>query len=74
MYAPIKFGLIYVYTQATQPSMFKTLNETGRFTINIELDPEDITKIGCDSCYNGRLVSMYVELTGSEQPASVPDK
>ncbi|CAK8687898.1 unnamed protein product [Clavelina lepadiformis] len=61
------------FNKATQPSMFKALNETGRFTINIELDPEDITKIGCDSCYNGRLVSMYVELTGSEQPASVPD-
>ncbi|XP_076811272.1 uncharacterized protein LOC143456247 [Clavelina lepadiformis] len=68
------YKLLRKFNKATQSSMFKTLNETGRFTINIELDPEDITKIGCDSCYNGRLVSMYVELTGSEQPASVPEK
>ncbi|CAK8687897.1 unnamed protein product [Clavelina lepadiformis] len=62
-----------LWRKFNKPSIFKTLNETGRFTINVELDPEDINNIGCDSCYNGRLVSMYVELTGSEQPASVPD-
>ena len=63
-----------MHTQAEQPAIFKNLEETGRFTITIDLEPNNIVSVGCDSCYNGRLVSMYVDLGGSAQPENVPDE
>ncbi|XP_076815981.1 uncharacterized protein LOC143461922 [Clavelina lepadiformis] len=58
----------------TYPEVIETLQTDGQFTIQLEVDPNNVAIGGCEDCYNGRLISYYVELSGQDQPATVPTK
>ncbi|XP_076806312.1 uncharacterized protein LOC143449870 [Clavelina lepadiformis] len=58
--------------QDTDPIVFKSLEDNEQFTLKLEVDPNDETIAGCANCYNGRLISMYIELSGKSQQSYVP--
>ncbi|XP_076802017.1 uncharacterized protein LOC143446312 [Clavelina lepadiformis] len=60
--------------QVTHPGVFDLLHNEGRFTVHLNLDPNITITTGCSSCYNARLISIYVEITGSAQPTGVPSR
>ncbi|CAK8694867.1 unnamed protein product [Clavelina lepadiformis] len=60
--------------QVTHPGVFDLLHNKGRFTVHLNLDPNITLTTGCSSCYNARLISIYVEITGSAQPIGVPSR
>ncbi|XP_078485709.1 uncharacterized protein LOC100176654 [Ciona intestinalis] len=66
------FNAYWEYNQATYPDIIDQLHTEGQFTFKIDVDPNDVTTTGCQDCYNGRLVSMYIELDGATQPSTVP--
>ncbi|XP_078344643.1 uncharacterized protein LOC144630195 isoform X2 [Oculina patagonica] len=51
----------------SHPTIFRDLVNDGTTTFSIN------STGSCTSCYNARLLKLYVELGGDEQPQSVPD-
>ncbi|KAJ7392017.1 hypothetical protein OS493_014953 [Desmophyllum pertusum] len=55
------------FDDQSHPSIFRDLVSMGNTTFSID------STSSCTSCYNVRLLKLYVELSGSEQPNSIPD-
>ncbi|CAK8684706.1 unnamed protein product [Clavelina lepadiformis] len=68
------FSLLREFNRTAYPGLFRSLHNESRFTVTIDLDPNDIATTGCDTCYNARLISIYVEITGSQQPPTVSSR
>ncbi|XP_076810527.1 uncharacterized protein LOC143453222 [Clavelina lepadiformis] len=68
------FSFLREFNRTAYPGVFRSLHNESRFTVTIDLDPNDIAITGCDTCYNARLISIYVEITGSQQPTTVSSR
>ncbi|CAK8686959.1 unnamed protein product [Clavelina lepadiformis] len=66
------FNAVWKFDKDNDPLVFQSLYEDGLFTVQLEVDPNDNRVAGCDNCYNGRLISMYIELIGESQAEGVP--
>ncbi|XP_076804384.1 uncharacterized protein LOC143448498 [Clavelina lepadiformis] len=63
------FNSVWEYNKENHASMFQSLHETGQFIAHLKLDP---AYLQCENCFNGRLISMYIELSGVPQNDEVP--
>ncbi|CAK8694866.1 unnamed protein product [Clavelina lepadiformis] len=68
------YTILREFDDVTYPGLFDMLRKNGRFTVHLNLDPNNIITTGCLFCYNARLISIYVELTGLAQPNGVPSR
>ncbi|CAK8694863.1 unnamed protein product [Clavelina lepadiformis] len=68
------YTVLREFDDTTHPGVLDMLRRNGRFTVHLNLDPNNIITTGCSFCYNARLVSIYVELTGLSQPNGVPSR
>ncbi|CAK8684704.1 unnamed protein product [Clavelina lepadiformis] len=66
------YTLFREFDSVTHPSLMTLFRKKGRVTVHLDLNPNNITTTGCVSCYNARLMSIYVEINGSAQPEAVP--
>ncbi|CAK8691898.1 unnamed protein product [Clavelina lepadiformis] len=62
------------FNEVNNPDLIASLQTNGEFSMQLMVDPDDPSVGGCDSCYNARLLSFYVELSGAAQPSAVPSK
>ncbi|XP_076810183.1 uncharacterized protein LOC143452921 [Clavelina lepadiformis] len=68
------YTLLREFDYATYPKLFALLRKKGRFVVHLDLDPSNAATTGCVSCYNARLISIYVEVNGSAQPPTVSSR